>query len=44
MEVQMRPGDMNALFNPKTIALIGATDVDGFGRQVHHGESYRVGR
>lgn len=25
----MRPGDLNALFNPNTIALFGATDVDG---------------
>ena len=31
----MRPGDMNALFNPKTIALIGATDVeDSVGKSI----------
>lgn len=31
----MKPGDMNALFNPKTIALIGATDVsDSVGRSI----------
>lgn len=25
----MKPGDLNALFNPKTVALVGATDVEG---------------
>ncbi|MRR36528.1 acetyl-CoA synthetase, partial [bacterium] len=25
----MRPGDLNALFNPETVALIGASDVEG---------------
>ncbi len=31
----MRPGDLNALFNPNTVALIGASDVDGsVGRSV----------
>ncbi len=34
-EVIMKPGDMDALFNPKTIALIGATDDnDSVGRSV----------
>ncbi|MHB8109016.1 MAG: bifunctional acetate--CoA ligase family protein/GNAT family N-acetyltransferase [Syntrophorhabdaceae bacterium] len=31
----MKPGDMNALFNPKTIALVGATDKnDSVGRSI----------
>ncbi len=31
----MRPGDLNALFNPKTIALIGASEVtDSVGRSI----------
>lgn len=31
----MKPGDLNALFNPKTIALIGATDTsESVGRSI----------
>ena len=31
----MKPGDLNALFNPKTIALVGATDTsDSVGRSI----------
>src|SRR5512147_735701 len=31
----MKPGDLNALFNPKTVALVGATDTeDSVGRSI----------